>query len=143
MRGGNLCHIGWVAHHAPNPPGHVLDRATCSRKSRSERNGSGWEQRGNLKRIKTSSKKAKESCTDKGTMVANTSHPDILRFTQSYTGGNEKKESPYGGEYCLCSMPGMVTKLRSTKRKHCHHIICFVVTPWHTQCVQKQERNRA
>ena len=56
-------------------------------------------------------------------MVANTSHPDILGFTQHYAGGNEKEESPYSGEYCLYSVPGMVAKLRSTEReKHSQNI---------------------
>ena len=50
-------------------------------------------------------------------MVANTSHPDILGFTQRYAGGNKKEESPYSGEYCLYSVPGMVAKLRPTERE--------------------------
>ena len=43
VRRGNLCHRGWVAHHAPNLPGHVPGRATCSKKSKSEQNGSNLE----------------------------------------------------------------------------------------------------
>ena len=74
---------------------------------------------GNLKCIEASSEEAKESCTHESTVVANTSHPDILGLTQRYAGGNKKEESPYGGKNRLCSMPGMVAKLRSTERsKH-------------------------
>ena len=77
-------------------------------------------------------------------MVANTSDPDILGFTQRYAGGNKKEESPYGRENCLCSMPGMVAELRSTEwSKVFSKYECYVVKPWHTKCVQKQERDRA
>ena len=97
-----------MAHHAPNPPGHDPCRATCSKKSKSEQKKVNLVILGNLKCIKACGKKAKKSCTNEGTMVANTSDQDILGFTQHYAGGNKKEESPYGGENCLCSMPGMV-----------------------------------
>ena len=76
----------------------------------------------NLKSVKSSSKKAKESCTDKSTMVARNSDPGIFWFTQSYAGRNEKEESPYRWENCLGSMPGMVAKLGSTAKANCSEI---------------------
>ena len=141
LRIGNLCRRGWVAHHGPNLPGHGPGRATCPKKSKSEQNGSNSGTLGNLKCIEASSEKAKESCTYKSTVVANTSHPDILGLTQHYAGGNEKEESPYGGKNCFCSVPGMVAKLRPTKGAKYSQKICMFCgkTLAHQVCVEAGE----
>ena len=119
---GYLCRRGWEVHPGPNLLGRDPGLATCAKRNKSEQNMFLSWFFNNLKSVKSSSKKAKESCTDKSTMVARNSDPGIFWFTQCYAGRNEKEESPYRWENCLGSMPGMVAKLGSTAKANCSEI---------------------